>query len=220
MPLRKFKLITRYFRTFNHNKLDVRNERDLPKTFQAAEKWSNRIQKVSSKLYYPGTNLTIDKYIIPFTGRTKETTVVKNKPTPVGFKVWAMAQQGFFLQWLWHVKASPYKAIIVELPSPKPYGKKGKLQTEISLSNTQSVIVHLLKRLPAQTYHVFTDNLFSSPHLFRLLRQLDIGATGTARPNCGINTEMKLIKETGKAPNGTASEYNEVYIIPTQDKQV
>src|SRR6478735_9929735 len=220
MPLRKFELITRYFRTFDYTKLDVRDESDLPKTFQAAEEWSNHIQRVSIEPYSPGTNLTVDECMIPFTGRSKETTVVKNKPTPVGFKVWVIAQQGFFLQWLWHVKASPYKAVIVELPTPTPYGKKGKLRTEIPLNNTQSVVVHLLKRLSAQTHHVFTDNLFSSPQLFRLLRQLGHGATGTARPNCGITTEMKHIKETGKAPDGTALQYNEVYLIPTQDKQV
>jgi hypothetical protein len=183
MPLTKFELITRYFRTFDHTKLDMTNEGDLPKTFQAAKEWSKHIQKVSCELYHPGTSLTVDECMVPFTGRSKEITVVKNKPTPVGFKVWAVTQQGYFLQWLWHVKASLYKAIIVELPLAKPYRKKGKLQTEISLSNTQSVIVHLLKRLPTQTYHVFTDNLFSSPQLFRHLRQLGIGATGTTRPN-------------------------------------
>ncbi|KAK7592463.1 hypothetical protein V3481_007079 [Fusarium oxysporum f. sp. vasinfectum] len=220
MPLRKFELITRYFRTFDYTKLDVRDESDLPKTFQAAEEWSDHIQRVSTELYSPGTNLTVDECMIPFTGRSKETTVVKNKPTPVGFKVWVIAQQGFFLQWLWHVKASPYKAVIVELPTPMPYGKKGKLRTEIPLNNTQSVVVHLLKRLSTQTHHVFTDNLFSSPQLFRLLRQLGHGATGTARPNCGITTEMKHIKETGKAPDGTPLVYNEVYLIPIQDKQV
>ncbi|RYC82709.1 hypothetical protein BFJ63_vAg14430, partial [Fusarium oxysporum f. sp. narcissi] len=37
MPLQKFELITRYFRTFDHTNLDVSDERDLPKTFQAAE---------------------------------------------------------------------------------------------------------------------------------------------------------------------------------------
>ncbi|ENH67766.1 hypothetical protein FOC1_g10001237, partial [Fusarium oxysporum f. sp. cubense race 1] len=116
MPLHRFQLIMRYIRTFDYTKLDVSDEGDLPKTFQAAKEWSNHIQKVSAELYLPGTNLTVDKYIIPFTGRSKETTLIKGKPTPVGFKVWAIAQQGYFLQWLWHVKASPYKAVTVELP--------------------------------------------------------------------------------------------------------
>jgi hypothetical protein len=158
--------------------------------------------------------------MIPFTGRSKETTLVKNKPTPVGFKVWVIPQQGFFLQWLWHVKSSPYTVVIVNLPTPKPLGKRGKLRTKIPLSNTQSVVAHLVKRLLPQTYHVFTDNLFSSLQLFRLLRQLGFGATGTARPNCGITTEMKRIKETGKAPDGTTLKYNEVILIPMPDKQV
>ncbi|RKK10605.1 hypothetical protein BFJ66_g16165 [Fusarium oxysporum f. sp. cepae] len=219
MPLRRFQLISRYFRTFDYTKVDVRDEGDLPKTFQAAEEWSNHIQKVSTELYLPGTNLTVDECMIPFTGRSKETTLVKNKPTPVGFKVWVIAQQGFFLQWLWHVKPSPYTAVIVNLPTLKPLGKRGKLRTEIPLSNTQSVVVHLVKRLLPQTYHLFTDNLFSSPQLFRLLRQLGFGATGTARPNCGITTEMKRIKETGKAPDGITLKYNEVILIPTPDKQ-
>uniref|UniRef100_A0A0D2XT83 Uncharacterized protein n=1 Tax=Fusarium oxysporum (strain Fo5176) TaxID=660025 RepID=A0A0D2XT83_FUSOF len=44
MPLRKFELTTQYFRTFDYTKVDVRVESDLPKTFQAAEEWSNYIQ--------------------------------------------------------------------------------------------------------------------------------------------------------------------------------
>ncbi|KAH7464233.1 hypothetical protein FOMA001_g17874 [Fusarium oxysporum f. sp. matthiolae] len=220
MPLRKFELITRYFRTFDYTKLDVSDESDLPKIFQAAKAWSDHLQKASTELFLPGTNLTIDECMVPFKGRSKETTVVKNKPTPVGFKVWVIAQQGFFLRWLWHVKASPYKAIIVELPLPKPHGKKGKLQTTVPLSNTQSVVVHLRNQLPKQTYHVFTDNLFSSPNLFRALRQLGCGATGTARPNCGITTELKHAKERNKAGDGSLIEYNEVLAIPTHDNKV
>jgi hypothetical protein len=135
MPLRKFELITRYFRTFDYTKLDVRDEGNLLKTFQAAEPWSQHIQKVSAELFIPGTNLTVDECMIPFTGRSKETTVVKNKPTPLGFKIWAIAQHGFFMHWLWHLKASPYEAVIVNLPTLKPQGKKGKLQTKVALSN-------------------------------------------------------------------------------------
>ncbi|KNB17655.1 hypothetical protein FOXG_22000 [Fusarium oxysporum f. sp. lycopersici 4287] len=220
MPLRKFELITRYFRTFDHTNLDVSDERDLPKTFPAAEEWSKHIQRVSIELYLPGTNLTVDECMVPFTGRSKETTLVKGKPTPVGFKIWVIAQQGCFLQWLWHVKASPVVPATIKLKIPKPYGKKGKLQTEIPLSNTQSVVVHLLKRLSTPTHHVFTDNLFSSPRLFRLLRQLGYGATGTAHPNCGITAAMKQIKETGKLPDGKPLLYNKVLQVAWKDSSV
>jgi hypothetical protein len=101
------------------------------------------------------------------------------------------------------VKSSAYTAVIVNLPTLKPVGKKGKLQTEIPLSNTQSVMVHLVKKLLPQIYHVFTDNLFSSLQLFRLLWQIGFGAIGMVRPNCGISTEMKLSR-TGICTTTTA----------------
>jgi hypothetical protein len=192
----------------------VRDEGDLPKTFKAAEPWFDHIQKASAELFIPGTSLTIDEYMVPFKGRFKETTVIKNKPAPVGFKVWVIAQHGFFLRWLWHVKASPYKAITVELPLPKTQGKKVKLQTTVALSNTQSVVIYLCNLLPKQTYHVFTDNLF------RALREAGCGATGTARPNCGITPELKHAKERNKAGKGPLLQYNEVLAIPTKGNKV
>jgi hypothetical protein len=161
--------------------------------------------------------------MVPFTGRSKDTTLVKNKPTPVGFKVWVIAQNGLFIRWLWHVKASPYTAIIVELPKKKPAAKlqqgkkgKGKPKETVTLSNTAGVVIHLVNMLPKQTYHVFMDNLFSSPNLFRALREAGHGATGTARPNCGITKELKLAKGKDKA-GASGFKYNEVKSIPTID---
>jgi hypothetical protein len=61
--------------------------------------------------------------MVPFPGRSNDTTLVKNKPTPVRFKVWFIVQNGLFIRWLWHVKASPYTAVIVELPKKKPAAK-------------------------------------------------------------------------------------------------
>ncbi|KAF4963096.1 hypothetical protein FSARC_8869 [Fusarium sarcochroum] len=220
MPLRKFELITRYFRTFDYTKLDVSDERDLPKTFQAAQPRSEHIQNTSAELFIPGTNLAVDECMIPYKGRSKETTIVKNKPTPCGFKVWVIAQHGFFLRWLWHVKGSPYKAVVVNLPLPKKQGKKGKAKTTVPLSNTQSVVFYLCNMLPKATYHVFTDNLFSSPNLFRALREAGYGATGTARPNCGISTKLKKAKEGDKSGKGPAFQYNEVRVIFTVDSLI
>ncbi|ENH75294.1 hypothetical protein FOC1_g10001484 [Fusarium oxysporum f. sp. cubense race 1] len=222
MPLWRFKIISRYIRTFDHTLLDLGNEEDLPKAFQAAKPWSDLIQKVSAQLYLPGNNITVDECMVPFTGRSKDTTLVKNKPTPVGFKVWVIAQNGLFIRWLWHVKASPYAAVIVKLPKIKPAAKpqqgkkrKGRPKETVALSNTAGVVIHLVNMLPKQTYHVFMDNLFSSPNLFRALREAaGHGATGTARPNCGITKELKLAKGKDKA-GASGFKYNEVKSIPT-----
>lgn len=72
----------------------------------------------------------------------------------------------------------------------------------IALNSTQSVVIALLNLLPKAIYHVFVDNLFASPDLFRSLRQHGHGATGTARPNCRIYKELansKLRDQTGKS---------------------
>jgi hypothetical protein len=137
--------------------------------------------------------------MISFTGRSKDTTLVKDKPTPIGFKVWVTAQDGDFLRWLWRVKGSPYTAVVVKLPPSKPQGQKGKPKIFVALSNIQSVALHLCTMLPKQTYHVFTDNLFSSPNLFRALREAGYGVTGTARLNCDIREGLKEAEGRGKA---------------------
>jgi hypothetical protein len=53
------------------------------------------------------------------------------------------------------------------------------------LSSTHSAVLQLAQTLPYHTYQfsLFCDNLFSTPKLFSLLRQLGIGACGTARKN-------------------------------------
>ncbi|KFA69906.1 hypothetical protein S40285_07450, partial [Stachybotrys chlorohalonatus IBT 40285] len=66
---------------------------------------------------------------------------------------------------------------------------------EIALSSTQTVIVSLVSRLLAAIYHVLFDNLFSSPHLFRALRDRGIAATGTCRTNCGLYEPIVVAKQ-------------------------
>jgi hypothetical protein len=46
------------------------------------------------EVWKPGRDLAIDEIMVRYKGRAKETTTVPNKPTPTGFKVWAVAQRG------------------------------------------------------------------------------------------------------------------------------
>jgi hypothetical protein len=73
--------------------------------------------------------------------------------------------------------------------------------------------------LPKQIYHVFVDNLFSTPPLFRKLRDHGYGATGTARPNCGIHKDLKRDKALDKLGRCDYA-FNEVRAIPTRDNKV
>jgi hypothetical protein len=89
----------------------------------------------------------------------------------------------------------------------------------IALNSTQSVVIALINLLPNSIYHVFVDNLFSSPDLFLSLRQHGHGATGTARPNCGIFKELIDAKKKDKSGK-SGFKFNEIKVIPTPDNQV
>jgi hypothetical protein len=215
MPLRKFELIHRYLRPFDYIKINETESHDLPKVFQAAEEWSQHIQHMSALLFQPGSSLAVDECMIRYTGRSKETTLVKNKPTPLGFKIWIIAQEGFFIHWLWHVKGAKYGLS----DAKKTLKAQGVTKDLNLLSNTQRIVISLCDMLPLGTYHVFVDNLFSSAALFKRLRDHNYGATGTARPNCGIHRELKQAKERDKAGK-SGFEFNEIKVITTADNLV
>jgi hypothetical protein len=40
--------------------------------------------------------------MVRYLGRSLETITVPNKPIPKGYKVWVIADRGFFLRWIWH----------------------------------------------------------------------------------------------------------------------
>ena len=41
-----------------------------------------------------------------YTGRAKETTTVLTKPIPTGYKIWVLAENGYFLRWVFHSKGT------------------------------------------------------------------------------------------------------------------
>ena len=105
-----------------------------------------------------------------------------SKPIPVGFKIWVMADDGYFLQWDFHAKGGGPVSL-----DTKEY---------LDLTPTQAIVAHLLNQLPLPPtpnhgYHCFMDNLFLTPKLFSLLRTRNIAATGTTRP--GRVTSKKLV---------------------------
>jgi hypothetical protein len=232
-----FQLIHRHLRPFDHTQVD--ETAPLPRVFQGVEEWSEHIQAVSMQLFRPGSHLAIDECIIRYTGRSDVTTTIKSKPDPVGFKIWVIAQLGFFIHWLWHIKDAEHGAVGIEIsaqilssqPSQARRRKRRKVSDKAAeeihdieynneaVNSTQAVVVGLTKTLPKSTYHVFVDNLFSSPPLFRNLRKQGYGATGTARMNSGISKE--LVKD--KNDDGRVKkmyEFNAVKAIPTLDNQV
>jgi hypothetical protein len=58
------------------------------------------------RYYKPKIHLTIDKTIEHFTGHTPEIINIPTKPTPEGFKIWLLANQGYVLNWMFYIKGN------------------------------------------------------------------------------------------------------------------
>ena len=43
----------------------------------------------------PATDVAVDECIEGFTGRTNDTVNIPTKPTPIGFKIWVLMDQGY-----------------------------------------------------------------------------------------------------------------------------
>ncbi|PNP77875.1 hypothetical protein FNYG_08784 [Fusarium nygamai] len=247
MTYDRFQLLHRHLRLFDHTKFT--DDDDFPIVFQSVELWSLHIQLVTTELCDPGSHLAVDEGMIQCTGRNKQVTYVPNKPIDTGLKVWIAAQLGLFMRWIWHQPVAKYGPVGVSAKEPasqkgrrKGKGRGSRRRTSyeadeddeikevihviteagnkmMALNSTQSVVIALINLLPELTYHVFVDNLFSSPDLFRSLRRHGHGATGTARPNCGIYKGLADAKKAGKAGK-SGFQFNEIKVIPTADNQV
>jgi hypothetical protein len=154
---------------------------------------SNHLQEVSLALWTPATNVAIDEAMVAFLGRAKETLQILNKPISEGFKLWVVAQRGYFLQWVFHmpgVNGGP-----VGVPKMEP------------LNPTQSVVPFLMKKLPnweEGRYHVFMDNLFTSTPLLEYLHRCRIGASGTAKEGAGLHQDIVTLNRSEKGKDNRA----------------
>lgn len=48
------------------------------------------VQDTSCRYYVPKTSVSVDEIIVRFAGRSQHTYRLKNKPTPVGYKILAL----------------------------------------------------------------------------------------------------------------------------------
>ncbi|KAH7462253.1 hypothetical protein FOMA001_g18512 [Fusarium oxysporum f. sp. matthiolae] len=243
----RFQLLHRHLRLFDHTKFT--DDDDFPIVFQCVERWSQHIQLATTELCDPGSHLTVDEGMIRYTGRNKQVTYVPNKPIDTSLKVWIAAQLGHFMRWIWHQPGAKYGPVGVSAKKPasqkgrrKDKGRGSRRRASyqadeddeikkvihviteagdeiMALNLTQSVVIALINLLPELAYHVFVDNLFSSPDLFRSLRQHGHGVTGTARPHFGIYNGLADTKKADKAGK-SGFQFNEIKVIPTADNQV
>src|SRR5690349_5886489 len=126
--------------------------------------------------------------MVGFSGRSAHTFRIENKPTPEGYKIFALCDNGYTYTFL------PVSRIQDNEEVKKIAG----------ITSTGCVVLHLAHQLPyrRKTFNIFMDNYFSSIPLFSYLREKNIGACGTVRAN-----SRKFPKKL-KIPKKTKMEWN------------
>ena len=113
-------------------------------------------------------------------GCTPEIVNIPSKPTPEGFKIWVLANQGYMLDWIWHMKGDNKGPVDFDTVFTKEEG----------FTKMQAVILDLLTQhdpitdsilYPLGKHIIWLDNLFYSVKLFKWLCGLGIGAAGTVQ---------------------------------------
>ena len=149
---------------------------ETEKPFQKLEPLSDTLRQGFKKYWKPGTHLAVDETIQRFLGRAKEIVNIPSKPTPEGFKIWVLANQGYVLDWVYHAKG--------QNKGEGPQDICDYWTDDLGFNKTQAVVLDLIAQdgiAKDYTHILWLDNLFTSA---RLLTQLNIegfGAAGTVR---------------------------------------
>ena len=141
----------------------------------------SHICDTSKKLYIPSSNVSVDEMMVRFSGRSNHTIRIRGKPTPEGYKIFALCDHGYTYTFL---------------PSSRVY-KNEEVSIVDGNTYTGSVVLHLALQLPykRKPFNIFMDNYFSSIPLFAWLRRNNIGACGTVRAaSRGFPKELKVPK--------------------------
>jgi hypothetical protein len=169
----RWKQIHRYFHVWGPT-LDHSVSNKTARPHEKVDPLAKLLLPTFQRYWKPATDVAIDECIEGFTGRTSDTVNIPTKPTPIGFKIWVLADKGYVFDLLWHVKGDG-----------KDQGPQGLRTTweKKGFSKTQAVVLELVTRMPNQGkgHAVHIDNLFTSSKLLTTLREYGVGAAGTVR---------------------------------------
>ena len=142
------------------------------------------LRQKSAFYWISSTNITVDKVIIKFEGRTSQKVTIPDKPIPTGFKIFALADSGYIFNWecikpgLNEGLLTAKKCVSISIPN--------SLKTTL-LNPTQSVVVRLVSCLSMfieqkkLSFYMFLDNLFTSRKSVQALKEREIAVTRTVR---------------------------------------
>ena len=148
-------------RYFYYTKPRRKEDKGFQSTFKRIKELSKELCLALIKLYKPRIHLTVNKTIQRFTGRVPKIVNILTKPTPEGFKIWLLANQGYVLDLMFYVKGDSKGLVDLD---DYWVSEEGFLKTQVVvldfLTQEDPTTGHRLYQLNKHT--VWLDNLFTS----------------------------------------------------------
>lgn len=225
MGLKRFQQIKRFFHVADPDP-EAAVQEAMRLNLKPNQMWWYKLEPFAPRLraaclqhWKPSNAVSIDETMIRGFGRSQHTFKMPHKPIKQGYKLFAIADQGYILYWIW---ASRHKSL-------------AEVKKHENLTLTGSMVVQLAQEgLPPQrnSYTIYMDNYFTTVPLFNHLRRQGIGACGTTRPNASkklFPIALHALKDSKKpqqwntlyaAPASVGSDIDSVLCIAWQDNNI
>lgn len=163
MSRNRFQQIKRY--------LHVSNPREETQYwYEKVKPVTDVILAYSRRYYVPSSHVSVDEMMVEFEGRSKDKTLNTSKSIPESYELFVICDRGFTIDLIYSSGSQGQPQVF--------------LWQDLDLHNdTNALVYYLALALPFREFHfdIVMDNKFSSVVLFSRLRELRIGACGTAR---------------------------------------
>ena len=100
MTLFRFQQIMRYFH------VSVLSHQPTARWYTKLEPLASLLRTKFKAYVVLGQDISFDEMMVPFTGRSKHTLKMKNKPVKEGFKIWALCDRGYLWDFLFYSRSS------------------------------------------------------------------------------------------------------------------
>ena len=160
-------------------------------TFSKLEPLSEQLREAFKKYWKSGPHLAVDETIQRFMGRAKEIVNIPSKPTPEGFKIWVLANQGYVLDWMYHAKGRN--------SGEGPQDLDDYWTEDLGFTQTQVVVLDLVSQEGISKDHFHTiwlDNLFTSARLLTQVEEEGFRAAGTVRTSTTRREDLEATSGT------------------------
>jgi len=190
MSLNRFQQLKRYLHIS-----DPQVELDLKHWHAKVDPLASILRERFQKYYLPGTKFAIDEMVVRFSGRSRHTLKIRNKPIKEGYKIIALCDHGYTYDFLWYSSTQGIAELTVSAASSST-----PLPIASSLTPTSKGVLHLAQSLPSGfRWNLLLDNYLTNIPLFEQLLGLGIGAAGTTRvDSAGFPKSLKIETQEAK----------------------